>query len=273
MMDTRSAGTGILERNEIGPEADASEGVSTRPPRADVAVGPDAPIFAIMSTARAMRHLAPDPVPDELIRSLIEAATWAPTGSNAQGEGFVIVADRETIARLAVLWRRVVDDFRTIMDAAIPHRPQSAASARIRESVDYQYEHFAETPVVIVACYDLRPQRAAARSSLRTAGELVRRAGIGHGIALLRAWPTVARRSEAASIYPAVQNVLLAARAEGLAACLTTWHLLAEAEFKAILGIPQHVETFAVIPLGWPLRPFGPVRRRPVDEVIHRDRW
>jgi hypothetical protein len=57
------------------------------------------------------------------------------------------------------------------------------------------------------------------------------------------------------------------------AACLTAWHLLAEDEFKEALGIPKEAKTWAVIPIGWPLRRFGPVRRRPVDEVIHHERW
>ena len=83
----------------------------------------------------------------------------------------------------------------------------------------------------------------------------------------------MAARTEGASVYPAVENLLLAARAHGLAACLTTWHLLTEDEFKEVLGIPKNVKTWAVIPIGWPLRRFGPIRRRPVDEVIHHERW
>ena len=70
-----------------------------------------------------------------------------------------------------------------------------------------------------------------------------------------------------------MQNLLLAARALGLAANLTTWHLMAEGEIKRVLGIPRSVHTYALIPIGWPLGKFGPVRRRPVDQMIHRDRW
>ena len=80
-------------------------------------------------------------------------------------------------------------------------------------------------------------------------------------------------RSEAASIYPAVQNLLLAARSLGLAATLTTWHLMAEGEVKRVLGIPRGVHTYALIPVGWPVGRFGPVSRKPVEEMIHRDRW
>jgi len=67
--------------------------------------------------------------------------------------------------------------------------------------------------------------------------------------------------------------VLLAARALGLAATLTTWHLMAEGEVKQVLGIPKSVHTYALIPVGWPAGRFGPVRRKPVDGMIHRDRW
>ena len=89
----------------------------------------------------------------------------------------------------------------------------------------------------------------------------------------LRGLPAFGARSEAASIYPGVQNLLLTARALGLGATLTTWHLMIEADFKRVLGIPRGVHAFAVIPVGWPVGEFGPVRRRPVAEVVHLDRW
>jgi nitroreductase len=92
-------------------------------------------------------------------------------------------------------------------------------------------------------------------------------------VTLFRGMPALEARVEAASIYPAVQNLLLAARAMGLAANLTSWHLFLEAEFKATLGIPRDVHTFALIPVGWPMGHFGPTKRRPAAELIHRDRW
>jgi nitroreductase len=79
--------------------------------------------------------------------------------------------------------------------------------------------------------------------------------------------------AEAASVYPGVQNLLLAARALGLGATLTTLHLALEDEFKRVLGIPRHVKTFAIVPVGWPIGRFGPVRRRDPAEVIHWERW
>ena len=97
--------------------------------------------------------------------------------------------------------------------------------------------------------------------------------GLPRWLGVVRASGAWLERSEAASIYPGVENLLLAARALGLGACLTTWHLFADAELKAILGIPPDVDTYAVIPVGWPLGHHGPVGRGPVDEQIHRDRW
>jgi nitroreductase len=80
-----------------------------------------------------------------------------------------------------------------------------------------------------------------------------------------------AARSRGASVYP--ENLLLAARAYGLGGCLTATHLIYEEEIKAILGIPDHVDTFALVPLGYPQDQFGPVHRRPVDEVTYLDHW
>lgn len=241
-------------------------------PIQDVPVGPDAPILAVMSTTRAMRHVAPDPVPDGLLRSIVEAATWAPSGGNWQPVSYVVVTDHPTIAHLGVLWRRVVEDWRLFEEIAGLGGGPSGSTARIRAACDYQRDHFEEIPALIVVCEDPRAAGGPRHRSL-TLLELVRRAGPGRGLRIAQGAMRMSGRGAGASIYPAVQNLLLAARAQGLAACLTTWHLLAEDDFKSVLGIPSDVRTWAVVPVGWPLRRFGPVRRRPVDEVIHRDRW
>lgn len=252
---------------------DQAVGVLDGPAGPNAPVGPDAGVMAIMATTRAMRYLRPDPVPDELLRSVIEAATWAPSGGNVQSGAYVVVTGRETMGRLAGLWQRVIDDYRVVMAAAGVDAGSDPVRARIVASVEFQSEHFAEIPALIVVCQDERAVRAGRRSDAAIVRILIRRVGLRRALSLVRVWPPFARRSEAASIYPAVQNLLLAARAHGLGACLTTWHLLAEDEFRAIVGIPNHVTTWAVVPIGWPLRPFGPVRRRPVDEAIHRERW
>ena len=264
-MGSEGSAAGLLDTTA------AEAKIATAPPEQSVPVGADAGIMAIMSTTRAMRHLAPDPVPEGLLRSVIEAATWAPSASNWQVASYVVVTDRETMARLAVLWRRVVEDWRLYLEGAGVVGSGSSA-ARTRASIDYQLDHFAETPALIVVCGDLRGI-GETRSTAATFRFLVRRVGLRRTLALARGLMRMAARTEGASAYPAVENLLLAARAHGLAACLTTWHLLAEDEFKEVLGIPKNVKTWAVIPIGWPLRRFGPIRRRPVDEVIHHERW
>jgi nitroreductase len=131
----------------------------------------------------------------------------------------------------------------------------------------FQRDHFHQTPALIVACY---------RSSHFDPGT---------GRRLLTGFPPrdavrlVVRASrinllaEAASVYPGVQNILLAARALGLGAVITNFHLFLEHQWKKELGIPKDVNTFAAIPVGWPHGRFGPVTRRPAADAIHRDRW
>jgi nitroreductase len=232
-----------------------------------VPVGEDAPLFDVMRTMRAMRRLKSDPVPDELLERLVEAATWAPSGSNAQAYAFVVVTDRTQMARLAELWRRCVDLYLGSVGSRPPETMDESGWARLRRAVDYQRDHFDETPAVIVPCHSARrPPRDAGRSLIgrMSPGDLVR---LGTRISRISAL------TEASSIYPGVQNLLLAARALGLGANITQWHVFLEHEWKSALGIPREVNMYAVIPVGWPMGRFGPVSRRPASEVIHRDRW
>ena len=234
----------------------------------------EASLIETMSTTRAMRRLRPDPVPDKLIRELIEAAMLAPSAGHQQGQVFVVVTDRVRIARLAEVWRAVADVYEGWLAKADPRYGVDPLFIRTFEAIHYQRDHFDETPVVIVACYDQRDFVRRARSRVRDLLGSLRRAGPKRAARmLLGSLNATQQRSEAASVYPSVQNLLLAARASGLAAAMTTWHLLCEADVKAILGIPKGVRTYAVIPVGWPMGRFGPVARRPVDEVIRRDHW
>jgi len=267
-MVVEDATAGLLERPAA---ATAAPGPPPASPAQDVALGPDAGIMAVMATTRAMRHLAPDPVPYELLRTVIEAATWAPSGNNKQVARYVVVTDRGVMARLAPLWRRVIEDYRLVLEAGGIEVGSDPSTLRILASVEYQRDHFAEIPALIVVCGE--PSGfGVTRSPMASLAFLVRRVGLRRALGLARA-NTRAGRAEAGFFYPAVENLLLAARAHGLAACLTSWHLFAEDEFKAVIGIPKEVQTWAIIPIGWPLRRFGPVNRRPVDEVIHRERW
>jgi nitroreductase len=237
-----------------------------------VPTGADAPVFEVMRTMRAMRRLKPDPVPRELLVQLVEAATWAPSGGNDQGFDFVVVDDRETIARMAPLWQRIHDLY-TSPQGELPPNMDPAQGERTRAALRFQSEHFAETPAVIVACYKPRALGGQIRRNWRTLCEELAGFGPVGAAKVLRHAPGAALRSQAASIYPGVQNLLLAARALGLGANITTWHMFLEHEWKRELGIPRDVHTYAVIPIGWPKGRFGPVTRRPAAEAIHWNRW
>jgi nitroreductase len=242
-------------------------------PRDPVPVGVDAPIFEILASMRAMRRLKPDPVPDELLHQIVEAASWAPSANHQQRYSFVVVTDRDQIARLAGIWQAVVAFYRETFLSVPRSDIEPGLWRRTLEAIDYQAAHFAETPAVIVACYDFGTYPNAVRRRMMRAPAAFRRFGARRWLALLRHQGALTNRSEAASIYPAVQNLLLAARSLGLAAVLTTWHIMAEGEVKQVLGIPRGIHTYAMIPVGWPVGRLGPVRRHPVEGMIHRDRW
>jgi nitroreductase len=228
-----------------------------------VPAGADAPILELMATMRAMRRLKPDPVPGEILEQLVQAATWAPSASNEQRYEFVVVTDRELMRRLAVLWGRSVDAYL----ASVGRVTAAAQDDGVRRAVLYQRDHFHETPALIIPCYrrgDLDPV---------TTTRLLRSFPPPDAVRLAARSQRVVTLSDASSVYPGVQNLLLAARALGLGAVLTVWHLMLEHEWKRELGIPGNVNTFAVVPVGWPKGRFGPVQRRPPGEVIHRDRW
>jgi len=198
-------------------------------------------LFDAMRTMRAMRRLKPDPVPDELIREIIEAGTWAPSGGDTQHWRFIVVKDPEIKKQLQIRYQRAFEALKERFHAAPPPPGKTEAQKqRMLAARDHLTEHFHEAPVLIVCC-------------------LVGDSGSGVGAG--------------ASIYPAVQNMLLAARALGLGATLTTRHLLYEKEIDRILDLPDDAHTFAIIPVGYPLGNFGPLSRAPVKQVTFLDRW
>ncbi len=234
-----------------------------------VVLGPDAPVMDVMRTMRAMRKLRPDPVPRELLEKLVEAATWAPSGGNTQEYGFVIVDDRATMARCGKLWRRTQRFYSGAQEPLPPEHTTQAKWTKVHDALRHQAEHFDETPALIVFTYDFT-------------GKVLARMikGLRHTIAgclavgpvgTLKMLPNLSRffrTGEAASIYPAVENLLLAARAHGLAACITTWHTLYEPEWRRALGLSRGTKVYAIVPVGYPQGHFGPVARRPVKDVI-----
>jgi nitroreductase len=200
------------------------------------------PLAEAMSTQRAIRRLKTDPVDDELVLRLIELALKAPTGSNAQNWEFVVVRDPVVKRKLGSLNRRAWNLYGGLGRRFVRDDPKML---RILDAVQWQADHFEEIPVIVVAC--LRGPRIY--------------------------FPPVAPSSYYGSIYPSVQNLLLAARSVGLGAALITLPLWSTFLARRALGLPWNVNPCAVLPLGWPRGRYGPTTRRPVGEVVHLDRF
>lgn len=202
------------------------------------------PLEEAMRTQRAIRRLKPDPVDDALVLHLIELALKAPTGSNAQNWEFIVVKDRAVKAKLARMNRRAFSLYGAIGRRLVA-RSGDQRMRRILAAVQWQADHFEEIPVVVVACLK----------------------------GFIPPWPPVAAASAYGSIFPSVQNLLLAARAAGLGAALITLPLWSKFLAQRILGLPWNIAPCAVIPLGWPKGKYGPTTRRPVEEVVSLDRY
>lgn len=245
-----------------------------------LAVSPDhteahaavADLMNLMSTMRAMRRLDDRPVARDLLRKLIEAASWAPFGGNEQRYRFVIVTDKSQLERLAVPWAKAMEFHLKALRLPM-WAEESQRFERVRAAMVYQRDNFSRVPALVVVCRE--PVRFWGRlihKPLRTFRTL---SALGPMDSVrvtcnLRNW---SRRAGSASVYPAVQNLLLAARAHGLGATLTTWHSAFEQDFKSVLAIPRGVDIYALVPIGYPLGNFGSVRRRPVDELVDFEHW
>ncbi|WEH38889.1 nitroreductase family protein [Streptomyces sp. NBC_01218] len=229
----------------------------------------DPALFTTMSTMRAMRRLSPEPVPFPTLERLVQAAVWGPSGGNMQAYEYVVVTDRLVMAELAPLWKRCVDAYLATTGKYAPRGMDEAAYGRMVAAIEYQRDHFAETPALVVPCYRFPEPRLDEEGLIASAVAL----GPVASERLMATQERFQALAEGSCVYPGVQNLLLAARGLGLAANVTIWHLMLEQEWKEALGIPEEMRTFAAIPVGWPKGNFGPVRRRPVAEVLHRDRW
>ncbi len=200
-------------------------------------------LFHIMHTTRAMRRLKPDPVPDELVQKILQAGQWAANGGANQRWRFLVIKDPGIKEQVQKWYQKAFDEVVGPRYRGSEPPPGSSPSRyrRQHDAVEYLTEHYHEAPVWIVACQD--------------DGEET---------------PT---RSAGASIYPAVQNMLLAARALGLGSTLTSRHLRHEKEVEEIMGLPPGVHSYAILPIGYPMGNFGPVRRGPLSDVVYLDKW
>ena len=207
----------------------------------------DPGLFATIHSMRAMRRLKPDPVPDKMIKTILEAGSCAPSGQNLQRWSFLVVTD---IEGKRFFGERYDYWMRNRFAGQLARRTEASKEGRLINAALHLSEHMHEVPVLLFCCGT-------------------------------RDWPFVvppeARVGLAppsyGSIYPCVQNILLAARGLSLGASLTTMHQMFEVEMHEFFGIPTSHGVVAVIPIGFPIGKFGPVAREPVETKTHFNRW
>jgi len=209
-------------------------------------------LYEAMRTCRAVRRHRPDTIPDDVLRRVLEAATFAPTGGNAQPWRVIAVRDAGKRRALRDLYLPLWQEYQKEHMRASAGLTGDAADKRDRmlAAADHLAAHLDVSPVIAVFCFDAR------RMAITDEG-LGRPSVVG-----------------GASIYPAVQNLLLACRAEGLGCVLTTLLCKAEPEVCALLEIPDPWATAAFVPIGWPAsKGHGPLTRRPVQSMAFGDRF
>jgi nitroreductase len=202
-------------------------------------------LLEALTTTRSIRRYRDEPVPPEALRAMLFAASRAPSGSNRQPFRFLVLTDSAVAREAKALvgsgarqaWaRKRESDGYDRGSGLVDDSPKARMALAMQSYVD----DFERAPVLVLPC-------------------LVRYRD-----------PTP---TEGASVYPACQNLLLAARALGYGGVLTMWHGLVETELRALLGVPEKVFMAATITLGRPAGRHGPVRRRPLDEIVFTDRW
>ena len=198
---------------------------------------PEPTFFETARSQRGTRRYASDAVSDDLVQRILEAATWAPSGSNRQPWHFIVIRDPE-------VKRSLGDLYRSAMAASRGAEPPPPAPLPRDDGPPVFSDDLASVPVVIMVCLERWQMRG--RDSLR-----------------------------GSHIFPAVQNLMLAAAALGLGTRLTTIWQHKDAEVNELLGIPSDVEAMAMIPLGYPGGDdhLGGSKRNPVSEATHFDRW
>jgi nitroreductase len=205
----------------------------------------DISLLEAMATTRAIRRFRPDPIPESDLATIFWHASRAPSGSNRQPFRFLVLRDgaraRDARALLGESFRaewatkRAADGY----DAG-SGTDTSSRKARMANAMQQFVDRFEETPLVVLACHE--PYRPLTPF-------------------------------DGANVYPACQNLLLAARALGYGGVMTMWHLLVEDRLRDVLGIPENVFIAATLAIGRPEGSQGPVRRRPLDEIVYEDGW
>ncbi|HVU71536.1 MAG TPA: nitroreductase family protein [Mycobacteriales bacterium] len=198
-------------------------------------------VWEVMSTARTIRRFTDEPVPDVLLARCLEAATWAPNGANGQAWRFVVLRSPEQRAVVAEAARRALEVIEPVYGMTRPDDADDSRRARNNRATYELHDRAVERTSVLFLTYNYD-----------TASELL----LG------------------GSIYPAVQNFLLAARALGLGTCLTSWASYGgEQLLRDAVGIPADWLLAGHVVVGWPRGRHGPVRRRPLADVVDLDHF
>jgi nitroreductase len=200
-------------------------------------IGEDVRLLDAIRTCRHIRRLRPDPVPDALIRKVCEAGTFAPSGGNRQPWIFVAVTDTERRAFIAERYRTTFRRYiSTVLEAANDPAYPAPKRSNMKAAI-YLAEHMHEVPVHL----------------------------------FIAGWK---RRNEpqTQALFPCIQNILLACRAVGLGASLTTAHRAHGKEIDEYLGLSPDTPSIALLPIGWPKGRYGRPPRRPVDQALFFNR-
>jgi nitroreductase len=208
-------------------------------------------IEALMTT-RAMRRYTHEPVTDDEVMACLAAAQQAPSGGNVQPQQYVVVRDPSTRAELGRLYREAFDRYERSLPApeSFPSEEQAATWRRTRDVSRHLADHLGDVPVIVVFLQPLIPWSPSDTDGPMDIGRLD------------------------ASVYPAVQNFCVAARALGLGTALTTVVRIRSDDVLALLGVPPgRFEIAALTPLGRPSGRFGVAPRKPFAAVTHWDRF
>lgn len=198
---------------------------------------PDISLFDAINAQRAIRYFKIDPIADDVLDQILSAALRAPSGGNSQPWAFVVVRDAGLKRQLAVWYKDFWDN--------VYSKRADRQNTPVSRSAEHLVNNFADAPAVIIPC--IRGGKGTSRDNLMTG----------------------------ASIYPAAQNIMLAALALGVGSVITTFLQNHEEKVKELLGIPDDYQTACAIPMGYPSgeETFGGSKRRPLNEVVHHDRW
>lgn len=195
----------------------------------------DVGLFEALYTTRALRRYKPDPVPDDILFQVLDAGIRAPAGRNEQVWHFLVVRDPEKRKRIGELCLKTwLTGAKPLLDNPAAVEEMPNQLQRVFRASDHLARHIGEAPVLLFVC---GPEQSEA------------------------------------TVYPAIQNVLLACRGVGLGSVITAFHRPHAAEIHDLLGIPEDQVAYGLLPIGWPSDRIGPVSRRPVHEVASLDQW